>query len=425
MRKILIVDDEQEVIDEFKKKAEPILEVLDITFTTGGEEALKLLSEATYDAVVSDMYMTKMDGSELLTKVKDDYPETVRIILSDQSDKEMVMRFAKSAQQYLSKCCDLENMVYTIERACKLRDLLHDKRLKMLIAGISDLPSLPTLYNLILKEMESPNSSLKKIGDIISQDLSMSAKILQVVNSSQFGFVKQIADAQQAAIYLGINTLKSLILSSNLFSAFPEEENYGGSSRDELWKHSLTTARFAKNIASTIVSDRILLEEVYTAGLLHDVGKLIFSKIPKKYRQVEEFMESSKCGRLDAEYSVLKTSHAELGAYLLGRWDLANDTVETTAFHHNPSFLLKDVPTTLSQSSNKGTAPPSPMEHLTGLTILTSVHVANALMLQENLTSGTDTFTHIDMPYLKTVGLTDKLPEWVELCIEYRQRIRA
>jgi putative nucleotidyltransferase with HDIG domain len=253
----------------------------------------------------------------------------------------------------------------------------------------------------------------------------MSAKILQVVNSSQFGFVKQIADVQQAVVFLGMNTLKSLILSSNLFSSFPEDENYGGSSRDELWIHSLMTARLAKNIASTITSDRILLEEVYTAGLLHDVGKLIFSKIPMKYTQVEAFMESKGCDRLEAEYAMLKTSHAELGAYLLGRWELSNETVETTAFHHQPSSLINDVLDTLNQSSSKeATSSPSLTESLTGLTILTSVHVANALMIQKELTPSTSSFTHIDMLYIKALGFTDKLYDWAQLAVQSRQKIR-
>lgn len=434
MRKIVFVDDDQDVIDEFKKKTDPISDVWDITFTTSGEEALNLLSEATYDAVVSDMHMPRMDGPELLTRVKDNYPETVRIILSDQTDKETVLRFAKSAQQFLLKTCSIESMVYTTECACKLRDLLYNKKLNMMITGISDLPSLPTLYGSIMKEMQSPNASLKKMGDIISQDLSMSAKILQVVNSAQFGLQKEITDPQHAVVYLGINTLKSLILSTHVFSSFSEEEDYGGSSLTELWMHSVTTGRLARDIAGTIISDRILLEEIFTAGLLHDIGKLILSKIPKKYKQVGDFMKRNKCGRLDAEYAVLKTSHAELGAYLLGTWKLSDTVVETIAFHHNPSALIKDM-IAISRLSSKGNeekpvlnkdiAPQSAMDYITELTILTSVHAANALMLQEKLTSGTTDFQYIDMLYLETLGLTDKLHEWVQLCVEYRQRIRA
>ncbi len=427
MRKILFVDDEQEVIDEFKKKTGPIPDVWDIEFATSGAKAMDLLSETTYDAVVSDMYMPEMDGAELLNQVMDNYPKTVRIIISDQSDKETVLRFAKSAQQFLLKTCDIESMVFTIERACKLRDLINNKKLNMMITGINDLPSLPTLYVAIMKEINSPNASLKKMGDIISQDLAMSAKILQAVNSVQFGLRREITDPQHAVVYLGINTLKSFVLSSHIFSSFSEDEDYGGSSLAELWIHSLMTGRLATDIAGTMVSDKIILEEAFTTGLLHDIGKLILSRIPRKYKQVKDFMERNKCGRLDAEYAVLKTSHAELGAYLLGSWELADNVVETIAFHHNPSALLKDMIAILNQSSKKnvGKSGLNKIELLTGLTILTSVHVANALMLQENLTSCTGSFTYIDMLYLKTLGLTEKLPEWAQFCIELRQRIRA
>ncbi len=88
------------------------------------------------------------------------------------------------------------------------------------ITGIKDLPSVPILYGLIIKEMQSPDVSLKRVGDIISQDVSMSAKILQLVNSAFFGLPCKIIDPQQAAVYLGIETLKALILSIHVFSSF-------------------------------------------------------------------------------------------------------------------------------------------------------------------------------------------------------------
>ncbi len=431
MRKILFVDDDPEVIDEFKKKFECIRDAWGIAYATSGDNAMHLLSEATYDAVASDMYMPKMDGAELLKRVMDAYPETVRIVLSDQSDKNTVLRFAKSAQQFLLKSCDVEDMVFSIERLCKFRDLIHNKKLSMMVTGISDLPSLPTLYHSILREMQTPNPSLKKMGYIIAQDISMSAKVLQVVNSAYFSLRTEIVDPLQAAIYLGINTLKSLILSTHVFSSFSDAEGmrYGGSSLDELWRHSLLTGRLSKEIAATIVSDRITQEESFTAGLLHDVGKLIISKIPKKYTQVEFYMQNNQCDRLYAEYAVMKTSHAELGAYLLGHWKLAEAVVKAIAFHHKPSSLIQEALSTRDQSSrgnegkpqlNNDTRPQSPNAYLTGLTILTSVHVANALMLQKNLTLGETSFTYIDMPYLNALGLTDKLPEWVRLSIAAR-----
>ncbi|MHC4183143.1 MAG: HDOD domain-containing protein, partial [Planctomycetota bacterium] len=223
MRKILFVDKDPKVINELRTMLGSMHQKWEMKFAMSGEEALNFMDISPFDVVVSDMRLPKMDGAELLSTVMECYPETVRILLSNPLDKEMALRSVKSVHQFLAKPCSADTINYTIERTCSLRDLLRDETLKKIVTGIRNLPSLPSLYNLIIKEMQSEEPSLKKVGRIISQDVSMSAKILQLINSAIFGLPQKITDPQQAAIYLGTDTLKALVLSIHIFSSFTED----------------------------------------------------------------------------------------------------------------------------------------------------------------------------------------------------------
>jgi putative nucleotidyltransferase with HDIG domain len=408
MRRILFVDDDPSTVQELKTMLRPMSHEWEMEFAVNGEEALGFMAKFPFDVIVSDMHMPGISGVELLDTVKKRYSRTVRIIHSEHSDKEMLLRSVKSAHQFLMKPCNAETMKYTIERACKLRDLLKNETLKEIITGINKLPSLPRLYNSIVAELYSKNASLKKVGHIISQDVSMSAKILQLVNTAFFGLPQKITDPYQAVVYLGIDTVKALVLSIHVFSSFTEDAESCGFSLAEMWRHSLRTSKLARNIAHAEMADGKVVEEATIAGMLHDIGKLVLLKVPVLYKEITELVKMTGCDLVEAEYIVIKTSHAELGAYLLGLWGIPDNVVEAVAFHHNPSKLLEDMVI----MSNK--TPGEVSGKAKGFTALTAVHMANALMMQESSSPGTTEFPYVDMQYLSQLNLMDKLPEWVE-----------
>jgi len=217
-KRVLFVDDEPRILDGLKRMLRHMRDEWEMSFVESGEAALKVLESARFDVVVSDMRMPGMDGAELLTRVMERYPQIVRIVLSGHADKEMILKTVRPAHQYLSKPCDPEKLRSTVARASALRGLLADELLKQLVSQMSTLPSAPSLYNEVMNELRSGEGSVQRVGEIVSKDVGMTAKILQVVNSAFFGVPRHVESPAQAVSLLGLETIKALALSAQVFS---------------------------------------------------------------------------------------------------------------------------------------------------------------------------------------------------------------
>ncbi|MCP5005437.1 MAG: HDOD domain-containing protein [Planctomycetes bacterium] len=424
MRRILFVDNDVNVIEKLKKQLYSMRVVWDMVFVGSGEEALKLLESAAYDVVVSDLHMQEMNGVELFDIVMKKYPGIVRIMHSGNSDREMAEDSVRCTHQFLLKPCEPEIIKYTIERTCKLQDLTKNENLNQTITRIKNLPSLPELYNRITQEMQSHEPSLAEVGSLISKDISLSAKILQIVNSAYYNLPRQIVDPKQATIYLGSETVKAIVLSNHIFTSFTDEAETFGFNITQMWNHSMTVGLVSGEIARAEHAEKGEIEEAIIAGVLHDIGKLIMLKIPETYKEILSFVEYTGSDLVDAEYAVMKISHAELGAYLLGLWGIPDSVVEMVAFHHEPSSLIENILATMHNSklNAEGNTTPtggilkskSIKKFIKGLTGLAAVHTANALITRNNGSNGSTTFSDIDMLYLKSVDLEDRMPIWIE-----------
>ncbi len=424
VRRILFVDNDKIVLDELKKQLLSMRSVWDMVFVGSGKEALELMENASYDVVVSDMHISEMDGVEFFDLVMMRYPGVVRIMHSEKPDNEQSKKAVRCTHQFLLKPCDPEKIKYTIERTCKLQSLTKNAKLKQTIAGIRNLPSLPELYDLITREMQSPDPSLAKVAAHVSKDISLSAKILQIVNSAYFALPCKISDTKQATIYLGLEVVKTIVLTNHIFSSIAFDAEALGFNITQMWDHSMMVGVVSGEIARVEQADEEEVKEAVIAGVLHDIGKLILLKVPEKYKEILSFIEYTGCDAVDAEYAVMKTSHAELGAYLLGIWGIPDNIVEIVAFHHEPSALIENVLSSMHNHKEKNTVPTTPTggvlrsrsikDFIKGLTALAAVHVANTLVTESNCSPGITTFPSIDMLYLKTVKLEDRMPKWID-----------
>jgi len=387
-KRIIFVDDEISVIMGLQRTLHSMRNEWEMFFTTSGVEALAILADNPVDVVISDMRMPGMDGAELLGKVMEICPGAVRIILSGYSDEQMVLRTVKSAHQFISKPSDVNVIKQTIDRACMLREMFNDENLLKVVTGIKDLPSLPSLYQRLINEMESPDPSLKRIADIIAQDLTMTARVLQLVNSAFFGLPSKVTRPQQAISLLGINTLKALVLNIHFFSVFLPNSS-ANIFINHLWKHSMKVSNLARLIVHRESPDPKLEEWAMIAGILHDIGKLPLLEITGHYNRLKAICSDQKYSAFEAEYQLLGTSHAEVGAYLLGLWGIPDQILEPILFHHRPSKLGE-----------------------TKFSVLTAIHVANALLDQESDPAHVNRLKTIDIGYLSKINMLNRLEDW-------------
>lgn len=399
-KRILFVDDEPMLLQGIQHSLRGMRAEWEIELANSGAEALETMAQTPVDVVITDMRMPGMDGAQLLELVKAKFPRTVRIILSGQSDRETILRSVGPSHQYLSKPCDLDELKQRLMRAFALRDMLDDPHLKEVIGRLKTVPSLPALYVAVTEALRSPETPIKKIGDLIAQDMGMCAKVLQLANSAFFGLSCHVSSPQQAVSLIGIENLKALVLSVQVFSDFGV---HPAQDLGFLWDHSMTTASFAKAIARVELSARGVMDDAFTAGLLHDVGRLVMAcAFGAEYQQV--LQRAGEPGALLArcEADAFGCTHNEVGAYLLGLWGLSDSIVEAVAWHHQPA---QAQPRSFSA--------------------LIAVHAADYYDNEIHVHPPSDEESVIDEPLLTQLGLQRQLTSWVKACQEVASRSKS
>jgi len=337
VKRILFVDDESNVLDGIRRMLHGDRKRWQIDFAVGGEAALQKCEAAQFDVVVSDMRMPGMDGATLLGHIRDRYPNTVRIVLSGYAEAALATQVVHVAHRFLNKPCNATELQTTIERVCTLQDLLCTPEIRQVIGAVGALPSLSSTYTALTQAVQNPDTSINHVADIIEQDIAMSAKVLQLVNSAFFGLAQRVTSLQSAVVHLGMETIKNLALASETFRVFsPHSGGIPPSVYEAIQQHSHRTASIAWRLPVE-AKDR---DATALAALLHDIGRLVLaSKMPDRFHAVTSRTRERECEPFEAEEELLHTSHAEIGAYLLGLWGMPNVVVEAIAHHHRPTRI--------------------------------------------------------------------------------------
>lgn len=392
MKRVLFVDDEPKVLDALRRLLHGTRRQWEMAFVAGGHEALDYLAQYPCDVVVTDMRMPGMDGSELLRRVRELYPATVRIVLSGQCDMDTVLRSLGPTHQFLTKPCNSETLKRTVARACDLRDRLADQQVQQFVSRIEGLPAEPHLLASISAELASAAPSLRRLGELIAGDPACTLLVLQLVNTGFFGTPRRVADPLQAVNLLGVETLRAVTGLGHLFFALEAQHPRAELCR-QIFEHSQAVALLARQIAQAEGASPALCCDAFAAGLLHDVGLLA------AVWSIDVECPASLAWALDwkAEEKSFQTTHADAGAYLLALRGLPDELIEAVACHHHPQ--------------RSGAA---------GFTALTAVHVADALVRQAGCGMQ---FSHnpVDEPYLQRLGLDHRLAQWRQFCSEVLQ----
>ncbi|MBI4800872.1 MAG: HDOD domain-containing protein [Desulfarculus sp.] len=399
MTRILFVDDEPNVLDGLRRMLRDMRHKWDMSFAASGVEALQILAKERYDIIVSDMRMPVIDGAMLLAQVRKLYPHMARIILSGHSERKAIMQSVRLAHQYLAKPCDPDKLKRVLQQTAAMRALLSRDNLIGMVAQIESLPPLPHTYSRLLEALDSEDSSLETIGELISQDMGMTTTVLKLVNSAFFGLPHQVASPAQAVGLLGLDVIKGLVLSQGLFEAF-DTMRVPGMSFQELWRHCLAVGGYARRIVQVEAGGKPLADGAFIAGILHDVGKLVLATVaPQEYAQVIQTVREQGRPVSVVEREVLGATHGEAGAYLMGLWGLHEGVVGAIATHNHPEYA----------GALGGTS---------GRLLLAAVHAANVFEREIHVINPQYALPKLDRGFLAEANLAGKASAWRRACQE-------
>ncbi|MBF0130159.1 MAG: HDOD domain-containing protein [Alphaproteobacteria bacterium] len=357
--RIVFVDDEPHVLGGIRRALTDMEDEWSVSFCQSAAEALNLMSREPVDVVVSDMRMPQMDGAQLLDAVRKQWPATVRIILSGYAESESVMRTVGPAHIYLAKPCDTAALQAAIQRQVTLRTVLSNPDLRALLAGFTNLPSLPEPFLRLQAELQSKASSTARIAQIIGQDIAMTAELLKLTNSAYFAVASRVTTPAQAVRLLGVETVQALVLRIGIFRQF------SGTNRallEALTRYSLSIARLAERIALAEGLPPSVVKMTYCAALLSDIGCVVLiDGRPAGYHRVMTTVSPS-LPLPDAERKEFGADHGMIGGYLLGLWGFADPVVEAVTFSCEPkSCPTPDSPVFTALMAARGLGPSMPL----------------------------------------------------------------
>lgn len=337
---ILFVDDEELILSGLKRGMRRHRGEWEMSFAISGADACEIISARPTDIIITDMQMPQMDGAELLEIVRKKSPDTARVILSGYAKDEVILKVIGPAHQYLAKPCDFREIEDTITRILRLRHCIENEPVRTIITGKISLPSLPSIYQNLLKELTNEYATNKSIAAILEQDIALKAQVLKVCNSAFFGLPQKVTNLETAVSLLGLNTLRSMTLLNGVFSSLDAKTQQCKSLR-KLTANCHDLAMIAAQIAKISQFDKPIIDLVTSAGSLSHIGSLLIAASwPEEFQKAVALCEHNPDVSINHfEKQIIGIDHGLMGAYLLGLWGFPLPLCEAVAYHHTPNLI--------------------------------------------------------------------------------------
>lgn len=387
MIRALFVDEQNTALEGLERRLRSLSDQWQMRFVGGGgQAALQALDEEPADIVVTEMGGNGLDGADLLRRVRDRWPTTVRLVLSGETTQHGVLRALPVAHQYLTKPCDVGQLQRVVAQVQALQTRIYSAGVVAALGTVRSLPSVPKLYQQLTAELDSGEASPKSIAAIIERDTAMTVRLLQLVNSPYFGLSRRINHVRDAVTVIGFEPIRTLVASTELFRGMSSLCAPAGFSLEVLQNHSQRVGA----VAAALLSDREQARTAFCAAMLHDIGETVLAvSMPERYAQSRRLAAERKCSVQDAEQEIFDCTHADVGGHVLTLWGLPPTLVESVAFHHQPA-VLGDQP----------------------FGVAGAVHVADALVHGHRQHSE-QIHDRVDTAYLRRVGKLDALNGWI------------
>ena len=332
MKHVVFVDDERRILEGLRRMLRPMRRHWCMDFAESGPEALGLLDDRSYDLVVSDMRMPRMDGREFLVRCRREHPQADRYVLSGHMEAEDALEAIRFAHQFLTKPCEASTIRNVLSRADDRRSRLPDAEFRIALGAIDTVPLPCDMFVEIERLLSDPNVDPARVAVAVRTQPLFVARLLQLVNSAFVGLPRPVLNVQEAIEAIGIRTLHHLVVDVGIVRvAAPTAARHFRF--DDHGRHSVLVGK----VARAVVDDPNRATEAFTAGLLHDVGRTLLAiHRPEAFDRCHE--EALRTGRDTAavEREILRFDHARVGSYLLELWGLPATVTEAVARHHDP-----------------------------------------------------------------------------------------
>ena len=204
MPEILLVDDQSQALADLRHATHRSRELWTVGWALDGPGALEYLATHRIDVLVADIRIPGVGGTTLVEQVRQRFPDTARIVLSDGADRDAIMSAAGSAQQFLSRSADPATLIATLDSILGARALVQDPALRALLGGLESLPRPPEIYAELLALAGGSDWTVAEIAQLVERDLATTVELLKLVNSSFFGLSGEVSSVSRAVTLLSL-----------------------------------------------------------------------------------------------------------------------------------------------------------------------------------------------------------------------------
>jgi HD-like signal output (HDOD) protein len=385
-RRILIADADERAMEVFRQA---LGSDWIIVGAATGPVAQAEMQRQPCDVVVADIDLPEGTGADLLDNIRGTHPAAIRFLAASEDKKQRAIGHVTGGAQFLAKPFDLSTLKNTVERRLAADLYIVNNSMRELVGRIRAFPTIPSLYLEVVNALNSPDATTGEVGAIVAKDMAMTTQLLQMLNSALFSLPRTVTDPSEAVGLLGFETVKSLVMSVKLRNQYDKIKPVYFSI-DAVWRHSTVVARLAKELALLETGDSTVAASAFTAGLLHDLGKIILAtNFDGQYHGAHAIARKNQAPLCDVESDIFGADHGQIAGYLLSLWGMPAEVIQATAWHHRPG-----------RSTDKS------------FCALTAIHVANALEHENNPDPDGLPVSMIDKFYLQEIGLEHRLPDW-------------
>lgn len=331
MKRVLFVDDERALLDGLRARLHALRAEWEMVFVESASRAITEIEHGAFDVIVCDVRMPVMDGGRLLEIVAARWPQTIRIVLSGYAEEEKTLRLPVVAHQYLSKPCDAQQIEQALRRCLRTQALVSEPTLRAAIGRMRGMPISECAGAQLRALLAREDASVQDVMRLVRADSGIAAKVLQVANSAFFRLPRRVARIDEAIDHLGLAAIRSLVVSEDVFTEWPADLGVPAIEPELLQANAHRLAA----VAGALAGSTPIAGEAIIAGLLHNIGyRVLLGDSPEPLARAVAAARERAVPLYVAERDALGSSHAEIGAYLLGLWGLPSGVVDAVALQY-------------------------------------------------------------------------------------------